>query len=507
MQLSIFEFDDANKEAESMKKSKQFLVGFSSLFTPSVKGDRAMRKGFTCDRSLPALVLMLFTMGFATMGYAAAIDSGATQTGNISSAGQLDSYSFSAANGDTVTILMGKGSGALYPKVELHAPNGTVIAQQWGYYSATIEAQPVALGGVYYIVCRDYNGTQTGTYGVSLIKNPGSTNTIQDLDLGTIKSGETKYGTIGVGDLDAAKFAGKAGDTATVLVGKGSGALYPKVELHAQDGTVVAQQWGYYSATIEAQSLEQNGTYFIICRDYSGTQTGTYGVSLIKNPGTSNSKQDPDLGTIRSGETKYGTIGVGDLDAAKFAGQAGDTVTVLMGKGSGALYPLVELHGPNGAVIAQEWGYYSASIEAQTLAWDGMYYIVCRDYSGTQTGTYGVSLIKNPGGAISVQDRDLGAIRSGQTKSGTIGVGDLDAAKFTAHVGQTATILMGKVSGAIYPLVELHAPDGTVIAQEWGYYSATIEAQPLEQNGTYYIICRDYNGTQTGNYAVSLTVH
>jgi len=50
----------------------------------------------------------------------------------------------------------------------------------------------------------------------------------------------------------------------------------------------VAIDWGYDSATIDSKKLTQTGTYFIIARDYWGTDTGRYGLSLshIKIGGT-----------------------------------------------------------------------------------------------------------------------------------------------------------------------------------------------------------------------------
>ena len=460
--------------------------------------------------SLPFGLLFVFILAtcFATITHAITntIVPGETKTGNIAIAGQSDSHSFSANSGDAVTILMGRSSGSLYPAIELHAPDGTVVKTASGYPSAAIQAQKVSQMGTYYIICRDLDGNDTGQYGVSLIKNPGSPNSAQDPDGGVIESGETKTGTIGVGDLDAFTFSGNSGDAVTILMGRSSGSLYPAIELHAPDGTVVKTASGYPSAAIQAQKVSQMGTYYIICRDLDGNDTGQYGVSLIKNPGSPNSAQDPDGGVIESGETKTGTIGVGDLDAFTFSANSGDAVTILMGRSSGSLYPAIELHAPDGTVVKTASGYPSAAIQAQKVSQMGTYYIICRDLDGNDTGQYGVSLIKNPGSPNSAQDPDGGVIESGETKTGTIGVGDLDAFTFSANSGDAVTILMGRSSGSLYPAIELHAPDGTVVKTASGYPSAAIQAQKVSQTGTYYIICRDLDGNDTGQYGVSFTI-
>ncbi|MEK7677815.1 MAG: hypothetical protein AAB676_18455, partial [Verrucomicrobiota bacterium] len=152
---------------------------------------------------------------------ATSITPGETKTGSITSVGQTDSYTFSANAGDTVTVLMGRSGGSLYyPQVELHAPDGTVVTSATAYQSATIQARRLNQAGTYLIVCRDSGGVNTGGYGVSLIKNPGPN--VGDPEGGVILPGETKTGTITVGDLDAYAFVANAGDTVTVLMERGS---------------------------------------------------------------------------------------------------------------------------------------------------------------------------------------------------------------------------------------------------------------------------------------------
>src|SRR2546430_381961 len=76
--------------------------------------------------------------------------------GTISSPGQEDYYSFSATNGDVVTILMGTGVGAnVTPQLELHAPDGQVLTNVSGTPSATIEALRLTNSGNFLIICRD----------------------------------------------------------------------------------------------------------------------------------------------------------------------------------------------------------------------------------------------------------------------------------------------------------------------------------------------------------------
>ena len=435
------------------------------------------------------LVLVLATV-LVAVASAAEITPGTRVTGNLTTVGQLDSYTFWAAGG-AATVLMGKIDGTLVPEVRLLDPDGILLTSVWNYGSTTIESSPLTKTGTYTIIARDHFGTNTGPYGLTLVANPGTYEAIQ--------SGETKTGTIAAGELRVYTFWGDANDAATILLGQSSGALVPQVELHSPSGAVLDSTWNYESTTISSVSLPESGVYLIICRDHFGTNAGEYGVSLSKNPGSPNSAQDPDCGPLQSGETKTGTITTADLDAGTFYADAGDAVTVLMGQSSSALVPQLELHSPSGEVLSSTWNYGSTTLFAEALPESGTYFIICRDHFGVNAGEYGVSLIKNPGST------DGGTIGIGETKVGTIDVGDLDGYTFWAYAGDAATLLMARSSGALVPQVELHSPGGELLHSVWNYGSATISSEPLTESGFHVIICRDHFGTNTGGYGVSLS--
>ncbi len=117
-------------------------------------------------------------------------------------------------------------------------------------------------------------------------------------------------------------------------------------------------------------------------------------MSLIKNPGPN--VGDPEGGDILPGQTKMGTLTVADLDAFAFSANAGDTVTVLMERGSsGFVSPRVELHAPDGTVVDSASGSGSATIQARRLNQTGTYLIVCR--ASGSPGEYWLSFSLSPG--------------------------------------------------------------------------------------------------------------
>jgi hypothetical protein len=311
--------------------------------------------------------------------WAEPIQPGETRTGVISSESEVDTYTFSADAGDAVTILM-VSTSALRTIVELRSPEDAVLATAGGNaFSAYIQAYKVATTGTYSIACRSYSFT--GSYDLSLVKNPGPN--VVDPDGGTILPGQTRTGSIAVeGDIDVFEFEVSAGDTVTILMTSPTGSSVRTIlELHGPDGTVVTTAGGNaFSAYIQALKLNEGGTYLLLCRSYSFA--GSYNLSLVKNPGPN--APDPDGGTIVIGETKTGTIDVeGDMDVFDFQASAGEGVTIVMQSTLGsALRPILELHAPDGTVVASAGGnVFTAPIDSLVLGQSGTYLIICRGYA------------------------------------------------------------------------------------------------------------------------------
>jgi hypothetical protein len=72
-----------------------------------------------------------------------AMTNGAIHTTAISAAGELDQWTFSANQGDAITIAIGETGAdtAFYPWMRLQAPNGTQIANTWGDVAAQLSTR------------------------------------------------------------------------------------------------------------------------------------------------------------------------------------------------------------------------------------------------------------------------------------------------------------------------------------------------------------------------------
>jgi plastocyanin len=207
------------------------------------------------------------------------IASGETTIGDLSLPGQVDQYSFYGGSGDTVIIRMDM---SFWPQIVLQAPNGAVVASAYGDDSTEIVFK-LSQTGVYYISCSRHEPLYGGAYSMSLIKNPGSVTSEEDPEGGPIESGQTKTGSIAPSaDLDVYTFFAGAGDIVTVRMDMG---FWPRIYLQAPDGTIVASTYGDDSAAITAFTVDQTGTYFIICAAHEPGYAGNYGVSLTLIPG------------------------------------------------------------------------------------------------------------------------------------------------------------------------------------------------------------------------------
>ena len=342
---------------------------------------------------------VLFT-GQLTYAAYIAIAPGEYETRSLA-AGEMHTYSFTASADDSVTILMSQTSHVydygegFEPYLELHAPDGTVLAVNSGADAATIQSVRVPRNGTCLILAREKDGFDAGDYGLSLVKIPGTV-TVNDPNGGPIEPGGYKKGRIEAGDMDAYTFTASAGDSITILMSQSSqiydyGEIFePLLELYAPDGTVVDVNSDSDSVTIKSARVPQSGTYFIITREKEGSDVGDYCLSLLKVPGTAN------CGTIDPGEYTRGRIEPGEIDAYAFTASAGDSITILVSQ-IGDQYnetfePRVELHAPDGAVLDVNSGSDSATIQSVRTPQSGTHFIMVRDQDGLDAWDYGLSL-------------------------------------------------------------------------------------------------------------------
>ncbi len=98
-------------------------------------------------------------------GNAVPIGHGQVLSGSVTTAGEMDTYTFTASAGDKVLVRVSKSAGSLWAAVRVYGPNGTKLCEADGSDTATIPSCSMPSTGTYTILVYDgFNGTYTGDY-------------------------------------------------------------------------------------------------------------------------------------------------------------------------------------------------------------------------------------------------------------------------------------------------------------------------------------------------------
>ena len=435
-------------------------------------------------------------------------------------------YNFDADAGDSVFIELVEGDGMEYMILELFDPQGADAGNTDSYGGAVVSIVDAQLqtGGTYSVRVRN-DGVDTGSYTLSLNKNPTSTMLTLTPRLGGDACGTQAarcvlQGTIEFpGQVHWYKFDANAGDRVFIELVEGDGMEYMILELFDPQGAGAGNTDSYGGAVvsiIDAQ-LQTGGTYSVRVRN-NGADTGSYTLSLNKNPTYTMLTLTPRLGGDACGTQAarcvlQGTIEFpGQVHWYKFDANAGDRVFIELVEGDGMEYMILELFDPQGAGAGNTDSYGGAvvSIIDAQLQTGGTYSVRVRN-NGADTGSYTLSLNKNPTYTMLTLTPRLGGDACGTQAArcvlqGTIEFpGQVHWYKFDANAGDRVFIELVEGDGMEYMILELFDPQGAGAGNTDSYGGAVvsiIDAQ-LQTGGTYSVRVRN-NGADTGSYTLSL---
>jgi len=237
----------------------------------------------------------LFVQRLNNPGKATYVKFGEVASGSIDPAGDVDTYSFSAAVGDAVLVRVSCVSGSLWSEVRFYSPNGTELISDTSYDVVEIN-YTIAEAGNYTVLIHDYFGDYIGNYSIFVqrLNNPG--NAV------SIVFGETALASIDpAGDVDTYVFSAEAGDTVLVRASRVSGFLYPEVRLYARDGTEIGSDWDWGVAEFNS-TLVEDGNYMVLVCNCFGGYTGNYTLYLSEIVFEELTLDNPYVGNISKGE-------------------------------------------------------------------------------------------------------------------------------------------------------------------------------------------------------------
>jgi hypothetical protein len=433
----------------------------------------------------------------------AAITSGQTIASSISSAGELDTYTFNLSAGQTFSLTMAENGSDFYPAIDLYDPNAAKIDGTWDYTTAAVLSRKATIGGTYTVIARDRDVSHTGAYNLTFLRFPGAQAADPDGHGGAISSGQTKAGSVNrPGDLDVYTFSANANDTFTITLAENGSDFDPEFDLYAPSGGRITSTWDYTTAAVISQAAASSGTYSIVARDRDVSNSGAYNLTFVKFPGATVADPDGQGGAIASGQTKAASISrAGDLDVYTFTANAHDKFSITLAENGSDFYPEFDLYAPNGARITSTWDYTSAAVISQDASTAGTYTIVARDRDVSNSGAYNLTFVKFPATQVADPEGHGGAISSGQTKSGAVNrAGDLDVYTFEMSANETFSVTLAENGSDFYPELDLYGPSGNRITSVWDYTTAAILSQEAEASGTYSLVARDRDVSNAGAY-------
>jgi hypothetical protein len=209
---------------------------------------------------------------------------------------------------------------------------------------------------------------------------------------------------------------------------------------------------------------------------------------------------------IASGETLTGTIGAaGEVDDYTFTANAGESVVagVMETVAGSSLSPRIQLISPTAVVLFTVTGTIGNGSTAFNLTTSGTYTLRITDASSAQTGGYAVSLAKLAGAQLN--SGDGGAVTSGEYRSGTIDVADIDIYTINATTNGSLLSIAGELTGQALDLqMAVFTPSGANIYNAVnGSVVGTTETL-LPATGTYYVVVWDASFNATGTYNLTL---
>lgn len=417
-------------------------------------------------------LLSLENVGLATAGLRVApgkpIQYGQAVSGEILSAGETDTYYFSAALNDVISAQVFRSSGRFLPGFELRGPTGRLITQ-----SDSVTERPFAVlsgvrlpeAGVYSLTVQNRNqvGRSEGRYRLYLGLEGG----IRAVGRGggEIRAGQVQIGRLGVGnDSDDWLFEGIEGQAVTFSTQAiGSPAPNPlTLQLLDTAGAAFATQTVALAggvARLEGVTLPGTGLYR--ARVTGGTSSG----------GLYRLTWEADSGRAAAGVIRYGQTVSGLFTAQRraetwaFSGTAGDSVAVAMRYQRGDPFTgSFQIQAANGVILATvaDFDQNGAQAEVQ-LPFSGAYTILTGnpDPAYTGAGVYSLTVTLRESSAPSAG----GVLRYGQTAIGRLtGADPTDTWVFSARAGDRVRIGLSGRDRFFRPLLELRTPSDSPLA-------------------------------------------
>jgi hypothetical protein len=448
---------------------------------------------------------------------------GANHSGAISTAGEIDTWTFVATAGTGIVVDIGETgvNSAFVPWIRLFGPGGGLVAggNNWGALAAQI-AVTAPSSGTYtvQVASADSGNNDVGTYVLTSVRTAGPYFITPGDEGGALTNGANHAGTIHLGDVDPWTIAATAGDTVLLNIGETgpNSAFVPWIRVYGPGGGLVAggNNWGNLAAQVSV-TAPITGIYTVVVStaDSGNDDTGTYLLTMIQTPGAFSVPAGDEGGSLTNGGNHTGTLHLGDFDAWTLNATAGETVVVNIAEtgANSPFVPWIRVYGPGGGLVAggNNWGDLAAQVTV-TAPITGIYTVVVStaDSGNDATGTYQITAVHLMAPfVVSPGDEGL-ALTNGGNHTGTIHLGDLDPWTITATAGETIIVNIAETgpNSAFVPWIRVYGPGGGLVAggNNWGDLAAQVTVTaPVTGTYTVLVSTADSGNDAVGTYVLT----
>lgn len=407
-------------------------------------------------------------------------------TGQITDTHMVTSYQVEAGAQDMLFVQLGILSDELNPRIELYAPDGSLLCEEEEARPRATLLCPTTVAGLHTLMVMDapYGERNVGDYAL-LIERVNVSTDEQVLEARLLLPvGETVTGQLETGLLaHFYRLEVEAGHTLYMQMSTTVGELQPSIEIYNQAGELICEE-SDAGMTVEMSCNNMvGGAYTVIIRDevYGTLDGGEY--SLYMQDLTS---------PANAGRLDGGKLYTDSLEPTQIAkaytltGRKSDVLALRMTQKDSEIDPNVTIADPNGAILCAEQTPSNALDVVCSLDQDGEYLVIVSDadYGEFNDGGFGLFL------------QNLGDVKNAKP----IAVGESTIGVISDITEQQTYVLDGK-AGAVFaitlfvisgddldPELRLFDSTGEVICDLKSYGNSDTEQCTLNNDGEHLIM-------------------
>ena len=412
----------------------------------------------------------------------------ATLTGEITQIGQLDRYTFTAETGDFVFITAAELVATnLSPRIELLAPNGTVLDTKDGSAVAAISLFQIPAGGLHTITMRDSNFINTGAYSLYFSRVPGAN------ELGQLPDSISAELRLELGDFDTATFTATVGERVHLnLVNINDSDLSLGLYLFRPNGELAETRLNSLAGGLSDYEIDMTGVWTLVFFDRFDNGPDDYRLNFAKVP------QANDKGLLLNNSVHSESLVAGEYDTWVIDAIAGDVIYLSMVDiDQTDAQPRLFLYDRSGNLLSSDGDLTTAFVSGFSVEETGQITVLVQLRNSDDRERYKLHFAKQPGPA------EVVLLPNQTTLQGYLSLGDIDTFTFGASAGASIDInVVDTDDGGLSPRFTVYDSDANRITSGSGRLTAQRDFT-APTTGIYSVVLTDTSHDEAGNYTLN----